>query len=111
MKYVRPEVAVLEGMSEGVYMASGDVRQCESQYMNGNYKAPEGGKVNGGTYTYGSLGCRSCPADINYHCAVAAQEYESIRPGKPCMPQWEANGHSENETYVQGADFNEFEPG
>lgn len=109
--YVRPTVVATEGMSEGVYLASGAQAEpvCLSSYMNGTYHAPEGGKVEGGIYTYGSIGCRSCPADINYHCAIASGEYDAIRPGLPCMPQWESKGHSTSDTYVN-TDFNEYEP-
>ena len=109
MKYEKPTVVALNDMSEGVYLSSGYARHCESMYMNGTYQAPEGGKVIGGIYTYGSIGCRSYPADINYHCAIAAGEFDSIRDGKR-MPQWELNGHSISDTYINSADFNEFEP-
>lgn len=112
MKYVRPEIVTVNEMAEGVYLASGDeVKTCQSKYMNGVYQRPNPSTIPGATCRYGDLGCRSCPADNNWDCALLTDRplaTSSLTDGA-LMPKWEYIGHTPDETYVN-TNFNTFNP-
>ena len=65
MQYERPTVVAQNEVTEGVYAHSGTLyTTCSSQYMNGTYQAPAGGRIPVGTETTGrKLGCQTCPGD------------------------------------------------
>lgn len=110
MRYEKPVIVKVDDVAEGVYLASGQ-KQCQSKYMNGTYKRPNPSNIPGAECKYGDLGCRSCPADINWNCALQTGEgIQSLdKTGGKYMPLWEYEGHDENAVYVN-TNFNTFDP-
>ncbi len=112
MKYERPLIVTVNDVAEGVYLASGEPKkECQSKFMNGNYQTPNPSNIPGATCQYGDLGCRSCPADINWACAL--QTGEGIqgldKTGGKFMPIWEYEGHTPTDTYIND-NFNTYNP-
>lgn len=112
MRYERPLIVAMSEIAEGVYLASGEEpKHCQSQYMNGTYQRPNPSNIPGATCQYGDLGCRSCPADINWACAL--QTGDGLQgldvTGGKLMPKWEYDGHTPTDTYVN-TNFNTFNP-
>ena len=112
MKYERPVIVKVEDTTEGVYLSSGDQKkECQSKYMNGTYQRPNPSSVPGATCQYGDLGCRSCPADNNWDCALVTGRPIATTnlTGGTLMPKWEYDGHTPTDTYVN-TNFNTFNP-
>ncbi len=105
--YEKPVVVTEEGLSEGVYMASGTTASnsspsgapgCDSKYMKGVYH-PQ----NYANQTYGNfetLGCTGCPAFRAEGCGLqidqayldGATSYNVDNGNR--MPDWERQGKS-----------------
>ena len=96
MQYEKPVVVAQNEVTEGVYAHSGTLyTTCSSQYMNGIYQAPVGGRIPSGTETTGrKMGCQTCPGDRNWACRCEEGSYELL------MPQWEKDGHTPDETFL-----------
>lgn len=107
MNYQKPVIITQDNIAEGIYTASGEKNHCESAYMNGSYQRPTEGWVEGQTYTYSTIACRSCPADQNWTCAVADG---NTYMNQTLKPKWEVNGHAASDTFVCTAGFNSFNP-
>lgn len=96
MKYEKPVIVAENEVAESVYAHSGALyTTCNSQYLNGTYQAPVGGRVPSGTMTTGrQLGCQTCPADRNWDCRAAEGSYEVL------MPKWERDGHTPDDVFL-----------
>lgn len=112
MKYEKPVIVAVDEMAEGVYLSSGDqAKKCESKYMNGTYHRPSPSNIEGAVCQYGDLGCRSCPADNNWDCALLTNRplaTDCLTDGR-LMPKWEYMGKTPTDTYVN-TNFNTFNP-
>ncbi|MFQ7239317.1 MAG: hypothetical protein ACLRP8_10185 [Roseburia intestinalis] len=79
-RYERPMIIAYQDTAEGVYLASGGAAdnsdtanniKCDSQYMNGNWQAPDYSGWNGGTRGYRQqFGCLGCPAYTATACGL-----------------------------------------
>ena len=86
-RYERPMIIAYQDTAEGVYLASGGAAdnsdtanniKCDSQYMNGNWQAPDYSGWNGGTRGYRQqFGCLGCPAYTATACGLETHYVDS----------------------------------
>jgi len=69
MKYERPIIQINSETAEGVYAASGATKDCDSEYMNGVWQAPD--YSTWPTTVKQRYGCLGCPAYTWSGCGVA----------------------------------------
>ncbi len=117
--YTKPVVTVGEGISEGVYAASGDVLTngnsaiaCDSRYMNGVWQKPDYSDWAGTMRGYRQqFGCLGCPAYRDTGCGIAAGNdydasgnagsYDTDNGNR--MPSWEAKGYGPDDPVTDWA--------
>lgn len=103
--YIKPIAAPAEGLSEGIYMASGDTaentsqsgdntRGCKSIYMKGKFQMPTYKPIEDG-YKIGR-GCEGCPAWNGNSCRFDTAPEEMNWDGD-FRPSWEVQGHKPDE--------------
>lgn len=105
--YIKPAAFPSEGMSEGIYMASGEVadntsssggkeekRGCKSKYMKGVFQKPTYQPIKDG-YKIGR-GCEGCPAWNGNSCRFETAPEEMNWDGD-FRPSWEVAGHLPDE--------------
>lgn len=95
-----------------MYLASGGANdnvasgiKCDSQYMNGNWQAPEYSSWNGGTRGYRQqFGCLGCPANTASACGLKTHYVDSGYAGSydtdngNRKPTWEKKGYGPDDT-------------
>ena len=107
-RYERPMIIAYQDTAEGVYLASGGAAdnsdtanniKCDSQYMNGNWQAPDYSGWNGGTRGYRQqFGCLGCPAYTATACGLKTHYVDSGYAGSyntdngNRKPSWEKKG-------------------
>ena len=96
-------IIAYQDTAEGVYLASGGAAdnsdtanniKCDSQYMNGNWQAPDYSGWNGGTRGYRQqFGCLGCPG--------YAGSYNTDNGNR--KPSWEKKGYGSDDTVTDWA--------
>lgn len=117
--YERPMIIAYQDTAEGVYLASGGAAdnsdtanniKCDSQYMNGNWQAPDYSGWNGGTRGYRQqFGCLGCPEYTATACGLKTYYVDSGYAGSydtdngKCKPSWEKKGYGPDDTVTDWA--------
>ena len=118
-RYERPMIIAYQDTAEGVYLASGGAAdnsdtanniKCDSQYMNGNWQAPDYSGWNGGTRGYRQqFGCLGCPAYTATACGLKTHYVDSGYAGSynpdngNRKPSWEKKGYGPDDTVTDWA--------
>lgn len=97
MRYERPIAVAAEGMSEGVFLASGAGEQegkiaCQSKYMKGVWKKPDPRENYTQQIAAWRKGCEGCSADDGDGCKIAKGKGEDLNPYGVFKPTWEQQG-------------------
>ena len=88
MHYEKPDILRVDNLSEGVYLASGGVAVCKSQFLKGNWTKPHRGIYQGPRVEV--WGCEGCPGgDDGDYCKLAKGE---VHDDKDYRPTWEREG-------------------
>lgn len=97
MEYIKPIITLDKNLSEGIYMASGDViSRCKSKYMLGKPVKPTYNSISDG-YKLGR-GCEGCQAwNGSENVCRLITEPDSINWDGDFRPSWEIMGKKPDE--------------